>query len=100
MRFFKVLLTAAFIAAFFLPSAKAQIKMPCFDESPTTFLEGRGEKLIAQGITGSGFLMLIYANPDNGDYSIILIPPNEPLFCFGGAGHGFHLIEKKTGPGV
>ena len=55
MRFFKVLLTAAFIAAFFLPSAKAQIKMPCFDESPTTFLEGRGEKLIAQGITGSGF---------------------------------------------
>ena len=96
MRRLKVLAAAAFIAAFFLSAVQAQ-NMPCFNDSPLPLLKKNGEELIAQGITSAGFLMLVFANLNSGAYSIILIPPNDPVFCFGGAGHSFDLIKTKTG---
>ena len=86
---------AALMAVFLCPSVNAQ-GMACAEKDPRSdLLEKHGEELTAQGITATGFLMQIFANQNTGTFTVVLVPPHEPLWCMGGQGEGFTIVKKK-----
>lgn len=96
MKKLRAIAAAAVLWAVFLcPSADAQ-GLACAEKNPQSdLLEKHGEELTAQGITATGFLMQIFANQNTGTFTVVLVPPDEPLWCMGGQGEGFTIVKKK-----
>ena len=94
----KRLLAALMIAAFcgFFSAQSSGQQLMCRGEDPAESLErDYGERLFAQSITSGGFLMSIFANEETGTYTIVLVPPDQEVFCVGGDGRKFMLVERK-----
>lgn len=96
MRRFFALTVAAFLAAFFMGKAHAQLA--CSEKSPSEELfEKHGEEIIAKALTSPGHLLQIFANLASGTYTMVLVPHDAPnLFCMAGQGSKFFLVKKKT----
>ena len=85
----------AFWAVFLCPSVNAQ-GMACAEKDPRSdLLKQHGEELTAQGITATGFLLQIFANQNTGTFTVVLVPPDAPLWCEGGQGKNFMIVKKK-----
>lgn len=96
MKKLRAIAAAAVLWAVFLcPSANAQ-GLACAEKNPRSdLLEQHGEELTAQGITATGFLLQIFANEETGTFTVVLVPPDAPLWCEGGQGKNFMIVKKK-----
>ena len=96
MKRFFALTAAAFLAAFFMGKAHAQLA--CSEKSPSEELfEKHGEEIVAKALTAPGHLLQIFANLASGSYTMVLVPHDAPhLFCMAGQGTSFFLVKKKT----
>ena len=96
MKRFFALTAAAFLAAFFMGKAHAQLA--CSEKSPSEELfEKHGEEIVAKALTAPGHLLQIFANLASGSYTMVLVPHDAPhLFCMAGQGTKFLLVKKKT----
>ena len=85
MKKLRAIAAAAVLWAVFLcPSVNAQ-GLACAEKNPQSdLLEKHGEELVAQGITAMGFLLQIFANENTGTFTVVLVPPDAPLWCEGG----------------
>ena len=97
MKKLRAIAAAAVLWAVFLcPSANAQ-GMACAKKDPRAELfEKHGEELVAQGITETKFFLQIFANENTGTFTVVLVPPDELLWCMGGQGQNFMIVKKKT----
>jgi len=90
-----IFLMTALMAVFLCPSVNAQ-GMACAEKDPRSdLLKQHGEELTAQGITATGFLLQIFANQNTGTFTVVLVPPDAPLWCEGGQGKNFMIVKKK-----
>ena len=96
MKRFFALTAAAFLAAFFMGKAHAQLA--CSEKSPSEELfEKHGEEIVAKALTAPGHLLQIFATLASGSYTMVLVPHDAPhLFCMAGQGTSFFLVKKKT----
>ena len=96
MKRFFALTAAAFLAAFFMGKAHAQLA--CSEKSPSEELfEKHGEEIVAKALTAPGHLLQIFANLASGSYTMVLVPHDAPhLFCMAGQGTSFFLVKKKN----
>ena len=98
MRPFAIVALAAF-SGFFCATAQGQQFFCTATDPSEELLRDHGEQLTAQAITNHGHLMSIYVS-ESGSFSIVLVPPDKPLFCAGGSGEKFHFVgrtKKKSG---
>ena len=89
-------LTAAFVAAFFVPKAQAQ--MVCFDANGlSNFHKQFGEKEVARGALGNdGHKMALLVNPVTGTWTMMIVRAADGLLCPFASGADFKLTPVKT----
>ena len=89
-----VALTAAFLAAFFAPTAQA---MMCFDaKGMANFHKQYGEHEVARGSLGNdGHKMLLLANPKTGSWTMIIVRVPDGLMCPFSSGNNFKIIQPS-----
>ena len=57
-------------------------QLPCMATSPAEFLEKEhGEKLLTTLVTKGGHLLLLYANPENNNWSLVLHVAEINNYC-------------------
>jgi len=85
---------AAVLAAFLMPAAQAQQRMPCAPRSSVVAgLSGpdHNERPTLRGITPSGNMLEVWLS-DAGGFSIILTRPEGGLSCMLSAGQAMHAV--------
>jgi hypothetical protein len=85
-------LTAALVAAFFVPAAQAMI---CFEQGAVeAFEEKYGEKPVARGALGTdGLEMIFLLNPKTKSWTMLIIRPDK-IVCPFATGENFELIKS------
>ena len=89
-------LTVAFVAAFFVPSAKAMV---CFDpiDGFGEFMRQFGESEVAGGDLGSDKKngMLLLSNPKTGTWTMMVVRKVDGFLCPMASGENFKLKTLK-----
>ncbi len=79
-------------------------QLTCSKNDPAQNLaEQYGEQAYSYAINHNGYLITTYVNFKEGNWSVIVRPPNENIFCFLDSGDHFHLTDeakKKSSKGV
>tara|TARA_A100000172_G_scaffold78963_1_gene65198 strand:+ start:107 stop:427 length:321 start_codon:yes stop_codon:yes gene_type:complete len=89
---FLAVTTAAFIAAFFMPSAQAMV---CFDRHGLmNFHQKFGEEEVARAELGSdGHKMILMANPKTKTWTMMIVRKPDGMVCPFASGDDFQLIK-------
>ena len=87
---------AAVTAAFSFPAHAAP---PCgpHAEVAAELMERFGEERAGRGITNDGVLLEIYADPDDGSWTIVMTQPSG-LACLVLAGEGWQSVKPQGRP--
>ena len=88
----RVILTAALVAAFFVPAAQAMI---CFEEGAVEAFDKKyGEKPVARGaLETNGLEMIFLLNPETKSWTMLIIRPDK-IVCPFATGEDFKLIKS------
>ena len=89
----RLLVLAAFVAAFFVPSAaRAEPQCNTRESVLRQLAEKYGEAPVAIGVTHNGALMEVIAQPGGRTWSIVITSP-QGMSCLVAAGEGWRLVE-------
>ena len=69
----------------------------CSEENPSKSLkENFGEDPYAVMITDAGLLQIVYLNIEEGNWSIVMKPPDKEIFCFVDSGKNWTHWTTET----
>jgi len=90
---------AAIWAAFLMPAAHAQQRMPCAERSAVTGgLHDHGEKVVLRGIVNDTDMLEIWLDENDGSFSVIFTKPPGTASCMVAAGQGMSYVVNAPAP--
>ena len=84
------------MGGFFMSDSQAR-QLACWKKNPAEGLfKMYGEIPYAYMITAEGYFQTVFLNIKKGNYTIVLTPPDEKIFCLVGSGEDWNHFTVET----